>query len=101
MASGTKLVPAAGSTMQDIVQSVRKVSVVISEMTSASTATTSSTAQVSQAIDDLDQMTQQNTALVEESTAAAERLRMQAYQLAQAVTAFIFVNRSNTINYFT
>ncbi|MBY0453834.1 MAG: MCP four helix bundle domain-containing protein [Burkholderiaceae bacterium] len=93
VASGTELVSAAGSTMQDIVQSVRKVSDVISEITSASTAQTSGIAQVNQAIDDLDQMTQQNAALVEESAAAAESLRMQADQLVQAVAVFTINER--------
>lgn len=86
--SGTQLVSAAGSTMNDIVQSVRKVSNVISEITAASAAQTSGIAQVNQAIGDLDQMTQQNAALVEESAAAAESLRVQAAQLVQAVAVF-------------
>ena len=88
VASGTKLVSDAGATMSDIVQSVRKVADVISEITAASNEQSSGIAHVNQAIGNLDQMTQQNAALVEESAAAAESLRDQASQLAQAVSVF-------------
>ncbi len=88
VASGTKLVSDAGVTMSDIVQSVRKVADVISEITAASNEQSSGIAHVNQAIGNLDQMTQQNAALVEESAAAAESLREQASQLAQAVSVF-------------
>jgi len=88
VASGTKLVSDAGSTMNDIVQSVQKVADVIGEITSASSAQSSGIEHVNQAIGNLDQMTQQNAALVEESAAAAESLREQADQMAQAVSVF-------------
>ncbi len=88
VASGTQLVSAAGVTMNDIVQSVRKVADVIGEITSASAEQSAGIAHVNQAIANLDQMTQQNAALVEESAAAAESLRDQADQMAQAVSVF-------------
>ena len=88
VASGTKLVSDAGVTMNDIVQSVRKVSDVIGEITAASAEQSSGIAHVNQAIGSLDQMTQQNAALVEQSAAAAESLREQASQMAQAVSVF-------------
>jgi hypothetical protein len=88
VASGTKLVSDAGVTMSDIVQSVRKVADVIGEITAASAEQSSGIAHVNQAIGNLDQMTQQNAALVEESAAAAESLRDQASQMAQAVAVF-------------
>jgi methyl-accepting chemotaxis protein len=88
VASGTQLVSDAGVTMSDIVQSVRKVADVIGEITAASTEQSAGIAHVNQAIGNLDQMTQQNAALVEESAAAAESLRDQADQLAQAVAVF-------------
>ena len=88
VASGTKLVSDAGVTMSDIVQSVRKVADVISEITAASIEQSSGIAHVNQAIGNLDQMTQQNAALVEQSAAAAESLRDQANQMAQAVAVF-------------
>jgi len=86
--SGTKLVTDAGATMQEIVQSVRKVVDVIGEITAASSEQSAGIAGVNQSIGNLDQMTQQNAALVEESAAAAESLRDQAAQLAQAVAVF-------------
>ncbi|WP_138514974.1 methyl-accepting chemotaxis protein [Rhodoferax bucti] len=86
--SGTQLVTNAGATMQEIVQSVRRVVDVINEITAASSEQSSGIADVNHAISNLDQMTQQNAALVEESAAAAESLRDQAAQLAQAVSVF-------------
>ena len=88
VASGTKLVSDAGNTMNDIVQSVRKVADMIGEITAAANEQSSGIAHVNGAIGNLDQMTQQNAALVEESAAAAESLRDQANQLAQAVAVF-------------
>jgi len=88
VASGTQLVSDAGVTMTDIVQSVRKVADVISEITAASGEQSTEILGINQAIGNLDQMTQQNAALVEQSAAAAESLRDQADQLAQAVAVF-------------
>jgi len=86
--SGTRLVNEAGGTMGEIVQSVRRVTDVISEITAASAEQSAGIAQVNQAIGNLDQMTQQNAALVEQSAAAAHSLREQAAQMARAVAVF-------------
>jgi methyl-accepting chemotaxis protein len=86
--SGTKLVTDAGTTMQEIVQSVRRVADVIGEITAAASEQSAGIAEVNQSVGNLDQMTQQNAALVEESAAAAESLRDQAAQLADAVAVF-------------
>ena len=86
--SGTRLVTDAGATMDEIVQSVRKVADVIGEITSAATEQSAGIAGVNQAISELDQMTQQNAALVEESAASAESLRDQAGRMRQAVSVF-------------
>jgi methyl-accepting chemotaxis protein len=86
--SGTQLVSAAGETMNDIVQSVRKVADVISEITATSSEQSAGIASVNEAIAKLDQMTQQNAALVEQSAAAAESLREQSSHLASAVAVF-------------
>lgn len=88
VASGTQLVSDAGVTMSDIVQSVQKVTDVIGEISAASVEQSSGIAMVNEAIGKLDRLTQQNAALVEESAAAAESLRDQAAQMAQAVSAF-------------
>jgi methyl-accepting chemotaxis protein len=86
--SGTRLVTDAGATMKDIVQSVKRVADVIGEITAASTEQSAGIAQVNTSINNLDQMTQQNAALVEQSAAAAQSMREQASQLAQAVSVF-------------
>ncbi len=86
--SGARLVSQAGDTMNEIVQSVRRVADVISEITAAAGEQSTGIAQVNTSIANLDQMTQQNAALVEQSAAAAQSLREQADQLAQAVAVF-------------
>jgi methyl-accepting chemotaxis protein len=86
--SGTKLVTDAGATMDEIVQSVRRVADVIAEITAAATEQSSGIAGVNESIGNLDQMTQQNAALVEQSAAAAESLSEQADRMKQAVAVF-------------
>jgi methyl-accepting chemotaxis protein len=80
---GSRLVGDVGSTMAEIVASVRRVTDIISEITAASAEQSSGIAQVNSAVGNLDQMTQQIAALVEQLTAAAESLRVQASRLAQ------------------
>ncbi len=86
--SGARLVGQAGDTMNEIVQSVRRVADVIGEITAAAGEQSTGIAQVNTSIANLDQMTQQNAALVEQSAAAAQSLREQADQLARAVAVF-------------
>jgi methyl-accepting chemotaxis protein-2 (aspartate sensor receptor) len=86
--SGSKLVQNAGVTMSEIVNSVRRVSDIIGEISSAASEQSSGIGNVNHAITELDQMTQQNAALVEQSAAAAESLRDQAQRLEQAVSVF-------------
>ncbi len=85
---GSRLVGQAGSTMTEIVGSVRRVHDIIAEITAASSEQSENIGQISQSVSQLDQMTQQNAALVEESTAAAESLREQARNLTQSVSRF-------------
>ncbi len=85
---GAQLVNQAGDTMNEIVQSVRRVADVIGEITAAASEQSGGIASVNNSIANLDQMTQQNAALVEQSAAAAQSLREQADQLAQAVSVF-------------
>jgi len=86
--SGSRLVAAAGETMGEIVASVQRVSSIIGEISTAAAEQSDGIGQVNTAVTQLDQMTQQNAALVEESSAAAESLRDQAQRLAQAVGVF-------------
>ncbi|MDP1655281.1 MAG: methyl-accepting chemotaxis protein [Hylemonella sp.] len=88
VASGSRLVQDAGSTMNEIVGSVRRVSDIIGEITAASSEQSSGIGEVNSAINVLDQMTQQNAALVEQSAAAAESLKDQAQRLVGAVEVF-------------
>ena len=88
VAIGAKLVDQAGATMGDIVDSVRRVTDVIADITAASREQTSGIEQINQAIAQMDQVTQQNAALVEEAAAAAGSLNDQAGKLAQVVSVF-------------
>ena len=78
----------AGATMDEIMTKVRQVTQLIGEISNATQEQTSGISQVSTAVAQLDQVTQQNAALVEESAAAAESLKMQAAQLVEAVAVF-------------
>jgi methyl-accepting chemotaxis protein len=86
--TGSKLVQDAGTTMNEIVASVQRVSDIIGEITAAASEQSSGIGQVNVAVTQLDQMTQQNAALVEESAAAAESLKDQAHKLASVVSSF-------------
>jgi methyl-accepting chemotaxis protein len=85
---GTKLVDQAGTTMRDVVDSIRKVSDIVAGIASASGEQSTGIEQVNRAIADMDSSTQHNAALVEESAAAATALRDQADKLADVVSLF-------------
>jgi methyl-accepting chemotaxis protein-1 (serine sensor receptor) len=85
---GRKLVFEAGSTMDEVVASVRRVTDIMGEISSASIEQSAGIEQVNQAIAQMDQVTQQNAALVEEAAAAAESLQDQAGHLSQVVGVF-------------
>jgi methyl-accepting chemotaxis protein len=80
----------AGGTMDEIVVGVRRVADLMREVTAASQDQTSGIEQVNQAVGQMDQVTQQNAALVEEATAAAQSLEHQAKSLLQTVNVFHF-----------
>ncbi|WP_084151104.1 methyl-accepting chemotaxis protein [Azohydromonas australica] len=86
--SGSHLVQTAGRTMDEIVQGVRRVTDVIAEISASSAEQSTSVSQVNTAVRELDHMTQQNAALVEQSTAAAHSLRDQAGRLGTLVSRF-------------
>jgi methyl-accepting chemotaxis protein len=86
--SGSRLVHDAGTTMNEIVASVQRVTDIIGEISAASTEQSQGIVSVKSAIGEVDQMTQQNAALVEESAAAAESLKEQAIKLAAVVSTF-------------
>jgi methyl-accepting chemotaxis protein len=86
--AGSKLVDQAGATMEQVVTSIRRVTDIMGEITSASQEQTAGIEQVNQAIGQMDQMTQQNAALVEEAAAAASSMQDQAGKLADVVSVF-------------
>ncbi|MFM2088356.1 MAG: hypothetical protein RLZZ237_3225 [Pseudomonadota bacterium] len=88
VSAGSKLVAQAGSTMDDIVASVHRVSDIITEITAASNEQSVGIDEINRAIGQMDAVTQQNAALVEESAAAAESMQHQAHNLAQVVSVF-------------
>ncbi len=86
--SGSDLVQKAGVTMHEVVDSVRRVTEIMAEISHASQEQSVGIQDVSQALGQMDGMTQQNTALVEEASAAAEELKEQAGHLNEIVGQF-------------
>ncbi|MCC6071710.1 methyl-accepting chemotaxis protein [Massilia sp. GCM10020059] len=86
--AGGRLVDEAGTTMAEIVQSITRVTDIMSEIASASIEQTMGIEQINMAIAQMDQVTQQNAALVEEAAAAAGSLQDQAATLARVVSVF-------------
>ena len=86
--TGSKLVNQAGNTMDDIVASVKRVTDIMGEISTASREQEAGIEQINQAITELDTVTQQNAALVEEAAASAGSLQDQASSLSQVVSVF-------------
>jgi methyl-accepting chemotaxis protein len=86
--AGSKLVGEAGSTMDQIVGSIRRVTDIMAEIMAASHEQGAGIEQINQAIAQMDQVTQQNASLVEEAAAAAESMQDQARALTQVVSLF-------------
>jgi len=85
---GAKLVDEAGSTMEEIVTSVRRVTDIMAEISHASQEQSAGIEQVNRAIGQMDEATQQNAALVEQAGAAASALQDEAATLARLVSIF-------------
>jgi methyl-accepting chemotaxis protein len=85
---GASQVNEAGATMKEVVASISRVTEIMSEISEASREQSAGVALVGQAVTQMDTATQRNAALVEESAAAAESLRLQAADLVQVVAAF-------------
>ena len=86
--SGSRLVQDVGSTMAEIVAGIRQMAHIIGEISAASREQSQGLGQVNRTVTQLDGMTQQNTALVQQSAAAADRLKDQASHLARVIQAF-------------
>ena len=91
--SGNARATEAGNSMQQAIEEINKVSRVISEISHASTEQSNGVGQVAEAITSMDQATQKNAALVEEVSAAAQSLSVQANELLQAVAIFKLRNQ--------
>ncbi len=85
---GGTLVRKAGATMDEVVQSIQRVTDIMGEISAASSEQSQGVAQVGEAVTQIDQVTQQNAALVEQMAAAASSLRGQADDLVQTVAFF-------------
>jgi len=85
---GNRLVDEAGSTMKDVVDSVKRVTLIMGDIMSAGEEQATGIEQINLALTQMDQVTQQNAALVEEAAAAAESMREQAATLVSAVGVF-------------
>jgi len=85
---GADIAQSAGASMADLLGSIRRVSDEVAQISAASVEQSTGVSQVGEAVAQMDQATQSNAALVEQSAAAAESLRVQAAQLVDAVTVF-------------
>ncbi len=94
--SGSKLVADAGSTMEEVVRAVRRVTDIMAEITAASQEQSAGIEQVNQAVAQMDRVTQQNAALVEEAAAAAKSMEDQAQGLSKTVSVFRMVEGAET-----
>ena len=88
VAAGGALVAEAGTTMDEVVARVRRVTDIMGEITAASAEQSAGIEQVNQAITQMDQVTQQNAALVEEAAAAADSMQRQSSDLARMMAVF-------------
>ena len=86
--AGARLADETGATMNEIVNSIKRVTDIISEITAASREQSTGIEQVNEAITQMDETTQQNASLVEEAAAAAEALNEQAQNLSRVVSVF-------------
>ena len=85
---GVKLSGEAGDALTSIIETVRRVAEIAPEIAAGSREQARSIAEINKALNDLDAATQQNAALVEESSAAAASLADQAGQLVDVVSSF-------------
>jgi len=85
---GSALVDKAGVTMTEVVNSIRRVTDIMGEISSASSEQSAGVAQIGEAVTQMDRSTQQNAALVEQMAAAASSLKSQAQDLVGTVAVF-------------
>ena len=86
--TGSELVNESGETLEEIVTSVKKVGDIVSEIAAASREQSIGVEQVNNAIGQMDEVTQQNAALAEETSAASEALNEQARKMNTLMSYF-------------
>lgn len=96
---GTVQADQAGATMMEIVDSIRRVTDIVGEISAASTEQSQGVAQIGEAIQQMDHATQQNAALVEEMAAATSSLKHQAQDLVSSIAVFKSVNSIDSTGY--
>jgi methyl-accepting chemotaxis protein len=94
---GTRLVDAAGKTMEETVRAVKRVTDIMAEITAASEEQSTGIEQVNKAVAQMEKVTQQNAALVEEAAAAGRSLQDQAQHMEAAVAAFNLGRPADTL----
>jgi len=85
---GVDLVNKAGGALTEIVESIKQVAAIVSEIANASAEQATGIEQVNKALNQMDEVTQQNSALVEENAATAKTLEQQAKAMDQRVASF-------------
>jgi len=93
---GTAQVAQAGATMQEIVTGIQRVADIVGEIALASREQSAGIAQINQAVTHLDGVTQQNAALVEQTSAASNALQDQARELAVLAASFKLEQHAGT-----
>ncbi len=86
--TGTQLVKQAGSTMHDVVDSVKRLTTLMGEILEASREQSAGIERINGSIGEIDRVTQQNAHLVEQSVELAETLRRHTADLAETVSVF-------------
>jgi methyl-accepting chemotaxis protein len=92
---GVDLVNKAGTALNEIVESIKKVAVVISDIAAASAEQATGIEQVNKALTQMDEVTQQNSALVEENAATAKTLEQQSKAMSDEVGVFVVDEAEN------
>jgi methyl-accepting chemotaxis protein len=87
---GVELVNKAGSSLGEIVETIKKVAAIVGDVANASSEQAQGIEQVNKALSQMDEVTQQNSALVEENAATAKTLEDQAKAMQQRVGFFKF-----------
>ena len=93
---GVELVNRTGAALTDIVSSIRDVAAIVSDIASASSEQATGIEQINKALNQMDEVTQQNSALVEENAATAKMLESQAQAMSERV-AFFRIEGSSSV----